>query len=32
MMQLCQQVLNGKEIPDERKTSVVWDVMSCGSY
>ena len=39
MLQLCQRVLDGKGIPNERKTSVVvpnfkgkGDVMSCGSY
>ena len=39
MLQLCQQVLDGKGIPDEWKTSVVvpifkgkGDVMNCGSY
>ena len=39
MLQLCQQVLYEKEIPDEWKTSVVVpifkekeDVMNCGSY
>ena len=39
MLQLCQQVLDGKEIPNEWKTSVVvptfkekGDVMNCGSY
>ena len=38
MLQLCQQVLDEKEIPDKRKTSVVVpifkgkrDVMNCGS-
>ena len=39
MLQLCQQVLDGKGIPNEWKTSVVvpifkgkGDVMNCGSY
>jgi len=39
MMQLCQRVLNGNEIPHEWKTSIVLpifrekgDVMNCGSY
>ena len=39
MLQLCLQVLDGKGIPDEWKTSVVvpifkgeGDVMNCGSY
>ena len=39
MMELCQRVLDGRGMPDERKTSVIvpifkgkGDVMSCGSY
>ena len=39
MMELCQHVLDGREMPDEWKTSVIvsifkgkGDVMSCGSY
>ena len=39
MMELCQCVLDGREMPDEKKTSVIvliftgkGDVMSCGSY
>ena len=39
MMELCQRVLDGREMPDEWKTSVIvpifkekGDVMSCGSY
>ena len=39
MLQLCQRVLDGKRIPNERKTSVVvpifkgkGDEMNCGSY
>jgi len=39
MMQLCQRVFDGNEIPDEWKTSVVvpifkqkGGVMNCGSY
>ena len=39
MLQLCQQILDGKGISDEWKTSVVvqifkekGDVMNCGSY
>ena len=38
-MELCQRVLDGRGMPDERKTSVIVpifqrksDVMSCGSY
>ena len=39
MREMCQRVLNGREMPDEWKTSVIMpifkgkgDVMSCGSY
>ena len=39
MMELCQHVLDGRGMPDERKTSVIVpifkgkdDVLSCGSY
>ena len=39
MMELCQHVLDGRQMPDESKTSVIvpifkgkGDVMSCGSY
>ena len=39
MMELCQRVLDGREMPDEWKTSAIvpifkgkGDVMSCGSY
>ena len=39
MMELCQQALDCKRMPDEWKTSVIvpifkgkGDVMSCGSY
>ena len=39
MMDLCQRVLDGRGMPDERKTSVIVpiikgksDVMSCGTY
>ena len=39
MMELCQHVLDGREMPDEWKTNVIVpifkgksDVMSCGSY
>ena len=39
MMELCQRVLDGRGMPNERKTRVIvpifkgkGDVMSCGSY
>ena len=39
IMELCQHVLDGREMPDEWKTSVIvpifkgkGNVMSCGSY
>ena len=39
MIELCQRVLDGREMPDEWKTNVIvpifkgkGDVMSCGSY